>query len=530
MFKLFKSSKTNVNATVGLLLKVLNVKISSNTLNNTLEDHPDYPNLLSISESLTEWHVPNQAYQINKEDYDPNDLEFPFIAHLHLNGGRYILIHTIINHQIIYSDEIKKNNLMIESDFLKLWSGVALHATVTEKSGEAEYNSNYIKDVFSKLKLPLLIITGIAGIVLSLNYQTINFNYGILLILKLIGIAVSALLLMYSINANNPFIQNLCSLGGKNDCNAILKSDAAKVTSWLSWSEVGFFYFTGSFLSLLFVPLSLAGLAWLNLLALPYTIYSLTYQYKNKNWCVLCCTVQALLLGEFLVNSLTTNAFNFDLSTAFHLIPSVLFSFALPILTWSVIKPILLKSTLTKPLKQQLKKFKYNSDLFKQVLHSQPKYGIGDDLMPINLGNPDAETVITMVSNPFCGPCAKAHQVIDEWLSYRDDIQLKIIFTTADHEDDEKTKISRHISTLSLLNDAQLVAEALNDWYKQNTKKYEDWAIKYPIIHNDTTNEITKKQKAWCDLTEITFTPTIFINGYKLPNPYRLEDMKYLLS
>ena len=105
---------------------------------------------------------------------------------------------------------------------------------------------------------------------------------------------------MQSLNANNPFVKNLCSLGGKNDCNAILKSDAAKVTSWLSWSEVGFFYFFGSLLSLLLASSSLPLLAWLNLFALPYAIYSIAYQYRHKNWCVLCCCVQALLLLEAL--------------------------------------------------------------------------------------------------------------------------------------------------------------------------------------------------------------------------------------
>ncbi|RYF33435.1 MAG: vitamin K epoxide reductase family protein, partial [Cytophagaceae bacterium] len=106
--------------------------------------------------------------------------------------------------------------------------------------------------------------------------------------------------LMHGINSNNPFIQNLCNSDGKNNCNAILKSDASRITSWLSWSEVGFFYFTGSLLSLLFAPSSLFILAWVNVMALPYTIYSLSYQYRNKTWCALCCTVQALLVLELI--------------------------------------------------------------------------------------------------------------------------------------------------------------------------------------------------------------------------------------
>ncbi len=531
MLNFLKPKQGNATAVVNLLLKALGVKVSASTVDNNLQDHPEYPSLLTISDCLTDWHVPNQAYQISKSEYDPADLEFPFIAHSTSNGGYFLLVHDISNKQVTYSDEKQQKNTMPEADFLRIWSGIALHATANAKSGESDYQSKQALENLNALKMPALLVVILAGLLLTLNTQTIGLAYGALLFLKVSGITVSILLLMHSIDANNPLIQNLCSLGNKNNCNAILKSDAAKVTSWLSWSEVGFFYFTGSFLTLVFSPGSLPLIVWLNVLALPYTIYSIGYQYKQNNWCVLCCTVQAILWLEFLTNM--TNLSNFEISAASfqvqYLLPLVI-SFAFPILTWSLLKPFLLKTAQFKPLKQQLKKFKYNSDLFNQVLTNQPRYAVPDELMPILLGNPEAETTITMVSNPFCGPCAKAHETLDQWLNVRDDIKLKIIFTTANHDNDEKTKVSRHVTALSLLNDAKLLENALNDWYKQGSKKYETWAAQYPVTFNDDMNVVTEKQKAWCELTEITFTPTILVNGYKLPDPYRLEDIKYLLA
>jgi hypothetical protein len=41
---------------------------------------------------------------------------------------------------------------------------------------------------------------------------------------------------------------------------------------------------------------------------------------------------------------------------------------------------------------------------------------------------------------------------------------------------------------------------------------------------------LSEKQKEWCDMAEIAFTPTILVNGYKLPEPYRLDDPKYLIN
>ena len=95
---------------------------------------------------------------------------------------------------------------------------------------------------------------------------------------------------------------------------------------------------------------------------------------------------------------------------------------------------------------------------------------------------------------------------------------------------DPKTKVSRHSSALSNLENEKLVGQSLNDWYKSKNKNYETWAAKYPLELNDDLAQVTEKQKAWCELAEIKFTPTILINGYQLPEPYRLEDVKYLLT
>ena len=33
----------------------------------------------------------------------------------------------------------------------------------------------------------------------------------------------------------------------------------------------------------------------------------------------------------------------------------------------------------------------------------------------------------------------------------------------------------------------------------------------------------------WCKAMGISFTPTIFINGYQLPYAYNIEDLQYFL-
>ncbi|ARS40448.1 hypothetical protein CA265_12585 [Sphingobacteriaceae bacterium GW460-11-11-14-LB5] len=522
------SQYSNAVAVTRLLLKTLFVKHSVYGLTQKLEDHPEYPSLLSISDCLTEWQVANAAINIDKTTF--KDINCPFVAHFASNGGSFILVQAVNDQEIVYSDEKKQKAILPIKEFLQKWSGTVLLAEADKESKEPEYGKNKWKDLFQSMRLPILIITIVLGIILALLNTSLSAVYFVLLIINLFGVSVTSLLLINSIGSSNPLVQNLCSLGNKNGCNAILKSDAAKLTSWLSWGEVGFFYFTGSVITLLINPGSLAIMSCLNLLALSYTIYSISYQYRYKNWCLLCCMVQGLLVIANIV-AFSFGLWPFSFSTfSSSIFIQIIFYFLLPVTVWYTFKPFFTNSIQFKPLKLQLKKFKYNSELFKQVLINQSRYAIGDEMMPVTLGNPNAETVITMVSNPFCGPCAKAHQTINEWLKYRDDLQVKIIFTTADHDDDKKTKVSRHISALTTLNNADLLGKALNDWYAQGAQNYEIWAQKYPITFNGEMNEVTKKQKTWCDMAEIAFTPTILVNGYKLPAPYLLEDIKYLIT
>lgn len=531
MTKLFKQQYSNATSVAYSLVNSLGVKVNVSTIDLTLQEHPDFPDITAISDSLNNWHLANETYQINPEKYNVNELLFPFIAHLNENGGCYMLVHQIANGFVDYSDDKKSNGRMPEPEFLERWSYIALHATASENSAEVNYKSNKLKENYNKIKIPLLIAVVISMILFNLNYQSINTPYLIFLLLKTAGVFVSILLLIHSIDANNPLIQNICSLGKKNNCNAILKSDAANVTSWLTWSEVGFFYFTGSLISLILAPSSLGLLAWLNLFALPYTIYSIQYQYKNQNWCVMCCAVQALLLFEAITTLTFRSSFglfslNFELGSTVYL----LLIFLLPILTWTFLKTLLLNAQQIAPLKNQLKTFKYNSELFVQSLKSQPKYSIKKELLPIVFGNPDASIELTIVSNLFCQPCAEAHELINDWLSQRDDIKVNIILTTFYPEGDIRTTIAQHLFALNALTDKTIAQKALNQWFTLKDKNYKNLSEQFPVEITSNLSAITTIQKEWCNLTEIDSTPTILINGYKLQEPYQLQDLKYLLN
>jgi len=152
-----------------------------------------------------------------------------------------------------------------------------------------------------------------------------------------------------------------------------------------------------------------------------------------------------------------------------------------------------------------------------------------DEEHSLVIGNREAEHIVTMVSNPYCQPCSIAHKKLDAWLASRDDIKLQVVFSVQNtDEEDKKTKVASHLMSLQAGRDDVSLKHALDDWYEQKQKDYDAWAKQYPVIAANNTDAL-QKQMEWCKLAEIKGTPTIFINGRKLPKPYQTEDIKYFI-
>jgi protein-disulfide isomerase/uncharacterized membrane protein len=516
------------------LINELHIPVTQQSIEEEIARHPSYQSMLAISELLDNWRIPNAAYKLTFEELADTEIPTPFIARFKKS---FVLVTGMDKETItLYNGDSKKEQLTL-AEFKNRYAGSILIAEKDEESGEADYAIKHRKEKLDKLRIPF-VVTGagfafLAFMLLSSSYTAaFSCPLALLTLFKTAGLITAILLLVQSIDANNPLVQKLCGGNNNKDCNAILSSKAAKVTEELSWSEAGFFYFAGTWLALLLNSNNLAVvqlLAILNIISLPYTFYSIYYQWRvAKQWCIFCCTVQALLWLEFF--SLLPYITQGLQTPAVTDVARVLAAMALPVLAWVFIKPYLQLSKQIDPLKQQLRQFKYNTDLFKKVLNDSVQYTLPSEEDSLIIGNREAEQVITMVSNPYCQPCAKTHKKLDEWLASRDDIKLQVVFSVSTtDESDKKTKVASHLMSLQAGRDDVSLKKALDDWYEQKQKDYDAWAKEHPMTIQTTNTETLEKQKEWCKLTEITGTPTIFINGRKLPKPYQTEDIKYFI-
>ncbi len=535
---MFNRFEPNVKATIAFL-KLLNVKVTATTVDETLQNHPDWPSLLCISDSLNKWNLPNAAGKIDVSEID--QLPTPFLAYTGSIENPLEIVSEISDSEVqLYSTKLNKAVIENKADFLKRWNGVYLIAEKNEQSGEKDYEINrrnsFVRSLIPCSLIALLTIISFIFLQRNIELSAINailpvyFQYLILFI----GIIVTTLLLWYEIDSNNPILHKVCTGIVKGNCDAILSGKQSKVFSWLSWSEVGFFYFAGGLLTFLFagtVSENITIVGYLNVLALPYTMFSIYYQGRvAKQWCVLCLSVQILLLLggiNVIVAEILIPIQDLQVSV---ILRSILL-YLTPVLFWYVLKPYLLKLQEAKNTKREYLRIKFNSEIFETLLKKQKQITVPTEGIGIDFGNPNATNTLVKVCNPYCGPCAKAHPKIDKLLEEITDLKVKIIFTTPNAPEHDAYKPVTHFMAIQELHkNVEIIRQALDDWYLAEKKDYEQFVAKYPI-NFDREKHGYKLDAMFkcCNDMNILFTPTLFINGYQLPDVYDIEDLQYFL-
>ncbi|AQG78831.1 vitamin K epoxide reductase family protein [Spirosoma montaniterrae] len=519
----------NPTATLYALLRSLRVRVTQQTVQNALQSHPDYPSMLALSECLTDWQVDNAALQLNTTE-QLRELPLPFVAHQRKQGGEYALVTALTGNQISYTDSEHGRVSQSLTEFEKHWSGVVLLAEATDQSGEADYVENRKRERLNNLRGPA-VLTGallvLLFVMLSVAKQLTATDW-LLLLTKATGLFVSILLITKLLGGKNALTERLCQLNAKTNCDDVLNSPGAKLWGWLSWADVGLVYFAGGLLAVLltgYLPALRPLLLGLSLLALPYTIYSIYYQARVvRQWCTLCLLVQVVLFieGGLAIGQQPAPPGNWQ---AYALL---FIAFALPALGWLVLKPLLDNARQTQREHNELLRLKRDPALFQALLMQQPQMPpLPPDLHPIVLGNPNAEHTITMVTNPFCGPCAKAHEELEWLLAANASVKLNILFACG-QDDSPARRVSKSLLALSQNTSS---GTHVTDWYQNGRKDAGAWL---KANSHQTANAWLSEQAdhhyIWCEHANIDQTPTLYVDGYQLPDAYYIKDLRWLIN
>ncbi|MDR2147021.1 MAG: DsbA family protein, partial [Tannerella sp.] len=214
--------------------------------------------------------------------------------------------------------------------------------------------------------------------------------------------------------------------------------------------------------------------------------------------------------------------------------------FAVSILTTNILIPIIGESRKTTRLKQEINSLKADEDVFRAILKktSPLPLSTGEGKSPslvgrdlgrgaeggLIFGNPSAKLQITILSNPYCNPCARMHKRVEKLLKDTDNqICIEYILSSF-NEELESTNRYLIAAALQKPDWQQMVSE----WFEKGVSQRDEFFKDKGLDMTDPRMEKEfQRHKRWKEETKLQATPTVLVAGYKLPDNYRIDDLRY---
>lgn len=504
-----------------VFLKQLNVKHTNSFANKLFNEHPDKYNLYGLSEMLTAYGIENAGFKVAQKGTICTATP-PFIA---FAGGDFVVVEAINPQQTRYAWNGKRIEVATK-EFLKIWSGVVLMAQANENSSEPDYRLHKRQENIRTLLNDSLVAAAALAFLMACLATQIYAHLGllVLLLLNIAGVYIGYLLLLKHLHIHGGYGDRICSLFKQADCNNILDSSAAKLFGIISWSEIGLGYFLSNIIVLLFFPKILGWMTAINLLALPYTLWSIWYQgVKAKQWCPLCIAVQGLLWMLFIVEA----SLGFIRVPVFDLWQIIVVAciYLIPLLLIHQTVPLFNIKQQKEQVTQEMNSIKANEKVFTALLEEQPRYAVSHSNSSIIFGNPSSKIFVTVLTNPHCNPCAQMHARIGEVLRRNGQMLVQYIFSSFSPELEVS---AQYLIAVYLQKSAEERKHIYSEWFEKGKFDKERFFEKYPVnMKNVAVGDEFNRHKAWVTTSQLHATPTILVKGHKLPENYKIEDLKY---
>ncbi|GHT83771.1 hypothetical protein FACS189420_0140 [Bacteroidia bacterium] len=504
-------------------LELLKVKHTKSFSNRYFGEHPHKYNLFGISKMLSDYSIENGGTKVADKEKDIFNIQTPFIAH---TGSDFATVYKVEPDKVHYIWKGKDIAISVEQ-FLQTWSGFILLAESSENSIEPGYKENRKKELLKIAQISIFLIATCLILVLGYISNSLFKNPGLtfLTVLNLLGVYIGYLLVLKQLHIHSEYADKICSLFKQSDCNNVLESKAAKLGDFIGWSEIGLGYFIANTLIILFLPHLISYLAIINILVLPYSFWSVWYQkVKAKQWCALCLIVQVLFWLVFAVNLI----FGYIQIPDFNIVNWLLTSciFVVPMLGINMLIPKLSEGNKVSQLNQEINSIKADENVLATLLKKRPHYEANKSDSQILFGNPDAKLFVTILTNPFCNPCAKMHKRVEKLLQEMNGkICIQYIFSSFNPDLDFANK---SMIAVYLEKKVDTAMQIYSEWFEKGKIQKEEFFKNFQLnIDSPGVEREFQKHEAWKAKTKLRATPTILVNGYQLPDNYKIEDLRY---
>lgn len=275
-------------------LHLLGVRHTQTYSNREYKSYPPKLAFMAFQDLLFEYNVDRKVSVLEPTVASLKSLPKPCV--LQMNDGKPQILSCIRDAEVTRISSQGKEQLPLD-EFVKQWSGKALVAVPNPDSGEPDYGKHrfmHFATVAEHYIFWLLMAALVAFFFVS-NALYTSWSLTLLVALYALGVAVSWMLTLKQYNVSSASTDAVCSMIEKHGCATVVNSDSGSFFGLFRWSEIGLAFFTVSLGALLVHPAIANYLAYISILCLPYSFWSVyTQHWKLHSWCTLCLCVQAL--------------------------------------------------------------------------------------------------------------------------------------------------------------------------------------------------------------------------------------------
>lgn len=506
------------------LLHSNNYVVDKNELIFQLNSNPFYPSLRAVTGSLKHFAKECYAVELPVNKAVLSQLPQTFIAQIKRAGQElFVYVENKKQDIFVYYSSVDKQKFSQEN-FLDIWTGVIVAIEQKPKTSKKQ-PSNY-GEILIGVLIAILI-----GLFIKNNAGTFEFAH---FLLSLLGVWVCWLIVMYEMGMQSSILDKICMESNDvSGCDAVMNSSGAKLFGKIKLSDIGIIYF----ISLSFIWVfslsshsSQLGIVMISCIAIPFTLYSIFYQFwVVKKWCPLCLTVVSVLWLQAL--SIMFYKFNNVLSIDLNSILIILFSFVFTAIAWRFISAKIESEKNFHEVKANYYRFKRNFSSFKRIIFANPIVNINiSGISEIIYGNRNASLNLCFITSPSCGYCKEVHAMIGQILTLANgNVQITVRFNiNVNSTNNQTAKICSRLLELFHIQGQVKCMEAMDDIYGGMLPS--KWIQKWGEVKDSSYNNVLIEEREWCLNNNVDFTPEIFINGREFPREYERTDLLFFVE
>ena len=483
--------------------------------------HPDYPSFLAIVDTLSFLNIDNDAIRLPSSEIEllperfmaflKEENNIPRLSFIEKKGKEYI------------QTQDKTTFIMSQQEIEARWESIVL---LVEKSEvERTKSSNKLSWIFA---LPFLITFTLVLSGLEGSLETKLF-----FLIPILGMlfSIAALKDLFD-TQQNELLNSFCNMTSSTSCSTVVGSTKWKIFEIINFSDLSLVFFTSQFLGFLVFLFSGDVIGYfiiqkiLLLSSIPVLLLSVYYQrFIENKWCPICLVIIAVILLELGYVIIFQHSY-FAISSK--IIVVFAFIFVSVVFTWLALKKLLIRQKDLKDGQLKAIRFERNYSVFKNSLLAKQKVQLPKSL--ILLGNKESTTIITIISNPFCGHCKGSHEIIEEILAkHHNNILIQVIIkTNLETESEEGKELCRNLMGIYKHHGEEAFLKALRSWF--DNRSLNEW---FDLYRTNLTLEFDimfDNQRKWCEENDYNFTPSIFVNGYEYPKVYDRSNLPFYIN